>query len=54
MVKIEVTGSFGGFLLGVDVAAGVPDEVAVLTVTDGWGPESRGISSNSSTASWIR
>lgn len=54
MLKIELTGSFGGVLVFVEVAPGVPDEVAVPAVTDGSGPESEGISSNSSTASWIR
>lgn len=51
MLKIELIGSFGGFLLCVEVAAGVPDEVAVPTVIDESGVESEGISSNSSIAS---
>ena len=47
-------GSFGGFLLCVGVATGILDEVAVLVVAHELGPESEGISSNSSIASWIR
>ena len=53
MLSAELTGSTGGFLPGVEVAADPTGGFAVGAAVEGLGPESDGISSNSSNASWI-
>ena len=51
MLSAELTGSMGGFLPDVEVAADPTGEFAVVAVVEELGPESDGISSNSSNAS---
>ena len=53
MLGAELRSSTEGFLLGVGVAADPTGGFTVGAAVEELGPESDGISSNSSNASWI-